>query len=264
LGDALARQGKSAEAIKPYQRALQLDPDNAEVHKNLGNALLQNGQADEAIAQYRSAVEIKPDYAEARYNLAVALGLEGKLDEAIEQYRKTVEIKPDYADAHGNLARMLAAQGKLDEAVQEYQRTLALAPDSAQAHFRYGQTLQAQHHFAAAKAEYQKALELESKHLPARLSLAWLLATCPDQSLRDGAGAVELMKQVRTLAGNELPQFLDTLAAAYAETGRFDRAVETAKQALNLPATQDDKPLAEAIQSRLKLYEAHLPYRETP
>jgi tetratricopeptide (TPR) repeat protein len=144
---------------------------------------------------------------------------------------------------------------------------LELVPDSAQAHFRYGQALQAQHHFAAAKAEYQKAFELKPENWPVCINLAWLLATCPDKSVRDGAKAVELVQQAEqspSLAGIELPQLLDTLAAAYAEAGRFDKAVETAKRALNLPATQNDKPLAEAIQCRLKLYEANTPYHEQP
>ncbi|HEY1716957.1 MAG TPA: hypothetical protein VGH42_01535, partial [Verrucomicrobiae bacterium] len=57
-------------------------------------------------------------------------------------------------------------------------------------------------------------------------------------------------------------QLLDTLAAAYAEAGRFGKAVETARRALNLPAAKNNQPLADAIQARLKLYEANLPYRE--
>jgi tetratricopeptide (TPR) repeat protein len=124
--------------------------------------------------------------------------------------------------------------------------------------------LQTLHNFAAAETEYQKVLELDSKHLPAHVSLAWLLATCPEASLRDGNKAVELGQQAEQLAGGESPQILDTLAAAYAEAGRFGEAVETARRALNLSATKNNQPLADAVQTRLELYETHSPYHEKP
>jgi hypothetical protein len=75
---------------------------------------------------------------------------------------------------------------------------------------------------------------------------------------------VELTQQAEQLAGGESPQLLDTLAAAYAEAGRYPEAVEAARRALNLPATQNNQPLAEAIQARLKLYETGSPYHEKP
>ncbi len=265
LGVALMRSGRLAEALEHYQNALAINPNYAEAHFNLGCILDQQSRLDEAIAHYQKAVEIKPDYAEAHYNLAVVLGVRDRLSEAVEQYQKAIAIKPDYADAHGNLANALAAQGKLDEAVKEYQRTLELVPNSAQAHFRFGQALQAQRDFKAAITEYQRTLELDPKHLPARLTLAWLLATCPDASLRDGSRAVELARQAEQLANQgESPQMLDTLAAAYAEAGRYPEAVETARRALSLTATQNNKPLAEAIQTHLRLYEANSPYHEKP
>jgi tetratricopeptide (TPR) repeat protein len=263
-GVALASQGKMPEAIALFKRALELKPDYTYAHFNLGIALASQGLLSEAIEHYQKAIQLNPDYAEAHYQLGTAFGLCGRLGEAVEQFKITIELKPDDTDAHGNLAKLLATQGKLDEAIKEYQRTLALAPHSDQAHFRYGQALQAQHHFAAAKTEYQKALDLNPQNLPAYINLAWLLATCPDSSLRDGEKAVTLAQQAEQPGGIEMPQLLDTLAAADAEAGRFDQAVIIAKRALNLPATQNDKPLAEAIRGRLELYEAHVPYHEKP
>jgi protein O-mannosyl-transferase len=230
----------------------------------LGCILDQQGEQTEAISQYQEAVRLKPDFAEAHNNLGNALGMKGQTDEAIHQYQEAIRLKPDLVDAHGNLAKLLATQGKLNEAVKEYQRTLELAPQSDKAHFRLGQALQEQHRFAAAKAEYQKALELNPQNSPVYNNLAWLLATCPDSSLRDGEKAVTLAQQAKQLAGGESPQLLDTLAAAYAEAGRYGEAVETAKWALSLSATQNNRPLAEAIQSRLKLYAVHSPYYEKP
>ncbi|MGA2787095.1 MAG: tetratricopeptide repeat protein [Verrucomicrobiota bacterium] len=264
LGNALVRKGQVDEAMTHYQKAIQLKPDYADAHNNLANMLAKKGQLDEAVVQYQKAIQLNPDSAETYYNLGAVLGLQGQLAEAGEQYQKAIEIKPDYADAHGNLANVLATRGRLDEAVQEYRRTLELVPNSAQAHFRFGQALQTLHNFAAAETEYQKVLELDSKHLPAHVSLAWLLATCPEASLRDGNKAVELGQQAEQLAGGESPQILDTLAAAYAEAGRFGEAVETARRALNLSATKNNQPLADAVQTRLELYETHSPYHEKP
>ncbi len=265
LGNALVQKGQVDEAMVHYQKAIQLKPDYADAHNNLANILAKKGQFTEAIVHYQKAIQLNPDYAEAHYNLGAVFGMRGQLDEAVEQYRKAIQLKPDYADAHGNLANVLATQGKLDEAIKEYQRTLELIPNSAQAHFRFGQALQTLHNFAAAKAEYQKVLELDPKHLVAHLSLAWVLATSPEASLRDGGRAVQLAREAEQLSmGEESPQVLDTLAAAYAEAGQFDAAVETARRALDLVATQNNQPLAESIQCRLKLYEARSPYREKP
>ncbi len=264
LGAALMRLGRLDEAMIHHQKALALNPNYAEAHYNLGCIFDQQGKREAAINQYQEAIQCQPGYAEAHYSLGQAFIQEGRPDEAITHYRRAIEIKPDYTDAHGNLANVLTVQGKLDEAIQEYQRTLALIPNSAQAHFRYGQALQAQRHFQAAIVEYVKTLTLDSHHLPVRLSLAWLLATCPENSFRDGSKAVALAEQTKALAGIESPQLLDTLAAAYAEAGRYHDAVETAKRALNLTATQNNQPLAEAIQTRLNLYEANSPFHEKP
>jgi tetratricopeptide (TPR) repeat protein len=264
LGNALMQSGRLGEAMELFRKALEIQPSHIKANNNLGVALMRSGRPDEAIAYCQKAIDLNPDYAEAHYNLGAVFGVRGRLDEAVEQYRKAIQIKPNYADAHGNLANVLATQGRLEEAIPEYRRTLELVPDSAQAHFRFGQALQAQWDFKAAITEYQRAMELNPQHLPAHLSLAWVLATSPGAALRDGNRAVELARKAERLGGGESPQILDTLAAAYAEAGRYPEAVETAKRALNLTATQNNQPLAEAIQARLKLYEAGSPYHEKP
>jgi tetratricopeptide (TPR) repeat protein len=264
LGNVLVKKGQVDDAIGHFQKAIKLNPNHAEFYINLGIQLATRGRTTEAIAQFRRTIELKPDFAEAYYNLGMAFGTLGQLDEAAGQYRKAIQLKPDYANAHGNLANVLVAQGRLDEAITEYQRTLELEPKSAQAHFRFGQALQTQHKFEAAEMEYQKTLELEPGHLPAHLGLAWLLATCPDSSLRNGQKAVELVEQAKVLSGAESAQLLDTLAAAYAEAGRFSEAVETVTRALNLATINNDKPLVDGLKTQLKLFETHSPYHEKP
>jgi protein O-mannosyl-transferase len=264
LGNVLLRQGKIVEAREHYEQAVRWMPDYADAHNNLANLLLQEGKLDEAIVHYQKAIQINPDYVDAHYNLGMVFGLKGQLDRVAEQYQIVVKLKPDHAEAQGNLANVLAARGKLDEAIEAYRRTLALIPNSAQAHFRFGQALQARRRFPEAIAEYRKALDLAPRHQPARLSLAWVLATGPEASLRDGRRAVELAKEAEQLSDGKHPEVLDTLAAAYAEAGRFPEAIETARRASALSAAQNNQPLTEAIQSRLQLYAAHSPYHEKP
>ena len=93
---------------------------------------------------------------------------------------------------------------------------------------------------------------------------AWLLATNPNASVRNGAEAVELAQRAIELSSGQEPAILGTLAAAYAEAGRFAEAVQTARKALEL-ATQQNKPaLAESIRAKIRLYEAGKPFRQSP
>ena len=264
LGAALLAQGRSGEAIGHFQKALEINPDYAEAHNDLGGALATQGRYAEAMEHYRKAVQIKPDYPDAYYNLAYLLAAQGQSAEAIRYYEQVIRFKPDYADAHQNLANLLAAQGRLDEAIGHYQRAVELKPGSAQAHYSLGLALQDRRKFAAAIGQYRKVLELEPRHALACNNLAWLLATCPEASLRDGHKAIELAQRAERLSGSEHAEVLDTLAAAYAEAGRFGEAAETARRALALGATQNNESLVGAIRTRLKLYEANSPYREQP
>ena len=148
------------------------------------------------------------------------------MDEAIVHYQKALQINPDYAEAHNNLGNALRQMGRMDEAIAHYQRALQIKPDNA---------------------------EVQN-------NLAWVLATCPQASLRNGNKAVELAQRANQLTGDGNPVVLGTLAAAYAEAGRFPEAVETAQRALQLAETQSNTALADAIRSQLKLYQAGIPF----
>ncbi len=91
---------------------------------------------------------------------------------------------------------------------------------------------------------------------------AWTLATNPNASIRDGAEAVELAQRAAQLSKGQEPAVLGTLAAAYAEAGRFPEAVKTAEQALALASSQNSAALADSLRARIKLYQAGSPYRD--
>jgi tetratricopeptide (TPR) repeat protein len=262
LGEEFFRGKRYGEAIEHFRRAIAVSPDFAEAHNNLASVLFNQGKLDEAIEQYQKAIQLNPDFAGAHNNLGEAFRAQGRLNEAIDEYQQAIAIKPDYVIAHDNLASALFTQGKLDEASKELQRTLELVPNSVHVHYQLGLVLQSSGRFAAAVGQFQKILELDSRHVAAQNNLAWLLATCPDSSVRNGSKAVEAALRAVELSGGETPEILDTLAAAYAEAGRFPEAVATANRAFNLAIVQNNTPLVGAIQGQLKFYEAGMPFRD--
>ena len=205
------------------QQALAIMPDFAEAHNNLGNVLLQRGKTDGAMAHFQKALAFQPDYAAAHYNLGNALFLKGQVDEAILHYQRALAIQPDYAKACNNLGTALLQKGQVDEAV----------------------------------IHFQKALALQSGFVEAQNGLAhcaWILATSPDPSVRNGTKAVELARQTDQLSGGNNPVMVATLAAAYAEAGRFPEAITTAQRAVQLAASQNNAAMTAAFEAQLKLY----------
>jgi protein O-mannosyl-transferase len=260
LGLALFQKGSIEEAIGQFKKALEAKPDYADAHNNLGLALFQEGKTDEATAQYRQALQIKPDHLEAHYNLGLALFQKGSMDEAIGQLQKALQIKPDYAEAHVNLGLALFQEGKMDAAMAHYERALQIKPDLAEAHNSLGLTLFQKGRMDEARSHYQQALRIKPDYVEALNNLAWLLATAPKVALRDGRKAVELAQRANQLAGEGNPVILGTLAAAYAEAGRFSEAVQAAQHSLQLAQTEANTALAAAVRSQLKLYQAGLPF----
>jgi tetratricopeptide (TPR) repeat protein len=260
LGIVLLCKGRVDEAITQFQQVLQMTPDFAEACNNLGNALLQKGRVDEAITYLLKALQIKPDYAEAHYNLGNALSQKGRADEAITQYQEALQSKLDYADAHVSLGNLLMQKGRVDEAITQYQKELQSKPDNAKAENNLGNALLQKGSVGGAIAHFQKAVQLEPAQPTVQNNLAWLLATCPEASLRDGAKAVELARQANALTGGENPVILRTLAAALAEAGRFSEAVESTRRALPLAGAQSNTTLAGQLQVEMKLYQAGSPF----
>jgi len=214
---------KSNETL--WLRTLACDPGNFMAHYNLGNVLRQKGKMDEAIAQYREAVQSNPSYGKAHNNLGIALRQQGNVDEAIAQFQAALQIMPDNESIHFNLARAFLQKGSNGEAIVQYQLALQIAP---------------------ADIEVQN-------------NLAWLLATSPSASLRNGEKAVQLARQANELAGGKSPVILGTLAAALAETGQFGEARESAQKAIELARAAGQKNLVEQFNRELQRYEARFP-----
>ena len=151
--------------------------------------------------------------------------------------------------------------GKTDAAIAELQKAIEIDPTQATAQNNLGVILMQTGQFDGAITHLQIAIENQPDYTEAQNSLAWVLATCPQASLRDGARAVKLALQANKATGGRNPLVLATLAAAYAETGRFPEAVDTAQQALDLANALSNTALADVFRSQLALYKAHTPLR---
>ena len=263
LGYALQQIGRTDEAITHFQQALKVLPDFAEAHNNLGNALLQKGRVDEAIAHYHRALEIQPGLAKAHNNLGWSLLQIGRADEAIAQFQKALEIQPHYPDALSNLGVALFQTGREEEAITDFEKALQIQPDSVEAHSNLGRALLQKGRGREAAAHFQTVVELQPDNARALSNLAWVLATCPDGSVRDGPKAVELAQRAIGLSDGQDPVILRALAAAYAEAGRFAEAVTAGQRALQLAGAQSNTALVETLRSQVKQYQANRPIRDT-
>jgi tetratricopeptide (TPR) repeat protein len=264
LGVALAAKGRFDEAIENFRKTIQIDPNPADALNNLGFALAAKGRFDEAIENYRKAIQINPNSAPALDNLGFALAAKGRFDEAIGDFRKAIQINPNSAPALDNLGMALAARGRFDEAIENYYKAIRINSNRPETFFHLGMALGQLGRTREAVTQYREALGLNPNLAGALNDLAWILATSPTAEFRDGTQAVQLAERACELTHYGQPLFIGTLAAAYAEAGRFSEAVETAKRALDLSVAQNNKPLAVAIQARLKLYETNVPYHEKP
>jgi len=253
-----------------WTHALAVTSDNDVAHNNLGYLCVDRGELDKAISHFETAVRIRlskrdPHYsvgsAFVQMNLADALGRKGEPDEAMVHYEEAIKLQPNYADAYYNRGNILFAEGRIDDAIADWEKTLQIQPNDADAHTCLGNALLRRGSVKEAVAQYENAIALAPEDPHSRINIAWVLATAPDASIRDGIKAVEFAQQAMELSGGKDPQFLRTLAAAYAESGRFSEAITTAKQGIMIATMQGKSGLAHVLDEDVGLYRAHVPLR---
>jgi len=264
LGIALFQKGDTDDAIAHYRTTLEMQPDFWDAEYNLGIALLSKGQVDEAIAHCSNAVRIAPNDPDAQVALGNALLQKERIDDAIVHYQKALSMRPDYFLAHHSLGHAFLEKGEIDAAISHCRAALLIQSENADAHTNLAIALDEKGQTAEAVQNYEKALEISPQSVSALTNLAWLLATCSNASFRNGTKAIELAGEADQLSGGTNTFVQRALAAAYAESGQFGKAIEIARAAMQLAQTQGDNSLAGALQQEIALYELALPYRETP
>ncbi len=226
----LANKGNKPAALAKWQEAAEMDPNNPVANGGLGAALVDMGKPKDAIPYLQNATRLDGNYLAAYYNLGNALAAAGREDEAIGAWLNTVRIRPHFPEGRENLGYAYYKEAKFTDSLAQLEQELDSTPDRL---------------FALSLAATQ-------------------LATCPDRSIRNGAEALTLAERANSLSGGKTPVILDALSAAYAESGRFDEAVETEKQALDLASQGGDASVAATLKAHLEKYSSNQPLREPP
>jgi protein O-mannosyl-transferase len=297
LCDVALRENRLDEAILQAQKALEIRPNNADVQSNLAVALSRSGRRGEALIHFQKVIDVSLNRPRVHYNLATLLMDDGRLDEAIAEFEKELEIQPDFLDAHNNLGTVLIRKGDLDGALTHFQRALqidsrrpkvhynaatillqkgqrgeAIAhlekelqinPASTDAHNKLGLAWSQEGRIDLAIAQWEKTLELQPNDLNAHFYLAWIFATFPDDTIRNGTKAISLAERALHLSGESDPRIYRLLAAAYAENGQFDEAIQTAQRGSHLAIEQENHALADQLESNIDLYRRSVPLRDT-
>lgn len=264
LAGDLSKKGQIDDAISHYQKTIELRPNDADAHNNLGSALLQKGRVRDAITHYETALRLRGNDPDIEYNLANAFANSGEIDDAIVHYQRAVEIRPDQAQAQYELGSALLQKGRPDDAIARYQQVLKVQPDHVKARVNLANLLLQKGDIENATAHYEKSLEIAPQDVTTQINLAWVLATCSDAKFRNGDRALELARRASATSDGSNPFALHSLAAAYAETGQFPDAMQTAEEALRLAREIHNNALVKALEKEIEFYKAGRPYRKEP
>jgi tetratricopeptide (TPR) repeat protein len=227
LGAMLLDQKKLEQSADAFRAALELDPEHRQSHIELAGILLQTNKPQEAAKHFEAALLRRQNDPELRLKLGKARLQLGEIEEAAKQFRMSAELRAS-AMAFHNLGNTMLGLKRPGEAIKSY----------------------------------ESALETDGRFIPSANNLAWLLATNPDDTLRNGERAVELAEGICGFAAARNPSSLETLSVAYAEVARFDKAIETTQEAIRMAKAAGDLKTAGELRKRLALFQQKKPYRD--
>ncbi len=277
--------GEYQKAFEAFSRIVQQFPDSPVGYINRGLIFEKANQMKEALADFDEALKRMPESGFCWYHRAIAkIGLQD-LDAALADLTHAIEIEPK-SEAFLKRGEVYALQQKWDLALADYEKTLSETPDNHLARYRRATVLQQlqdndqalaeytalvdagvqsydvvfnrsqiyvnRRQWSAALADLEQAVKFKAESEHGLNGLAWLLATVPEESLRDPARAIELATQACEISEWKQAMIVDTLAAAHAAAGDFEKAVELEEQAVKL-LNGNENP---ALIARLELFRA--------
>lgn len=293
---SLAREKRPSEAAQLLESSLDSGAESADVRAALADILLAEEQIPAARLQAELAAQAKPNDGIKQFVLARAMAFQGEIEEAVAHTRRAIELAPGNGEAHQQLSELLLQQNRVEEAeraareglaidpfrcglrlalagtmmrrdeltaaISQLELAVRLQPESTRAHLFLAMALHARHDTGEAIRHYGEALRLKPDLPEALNDLAWILATSPQEQFRNGAEAVRLAERACQLTEYRQAMLVGTLAAAYAETGRFKEGAGMARKAQKLALAGGEKELAEKNEALARLFETGKAYHQ--
>jgi tetratricopeptide (TPR) repeat protein len=246
-------------ASAQFRKGLELAPDSASLKFRLATTLNLMGDAKGSEALFEEVVRASPEYFPAQFSLGVVRQAQGRHEEAVDRFSAAIAQRPDYAEAHLRLAVSLRHLGRPKDALAHYQQVISATPGNADAQFGYATTLAQLHRDQEARDQLLAGTKAFPDLLIFTHGLARLLATSPDNHVRDGQRAMalvqDLVKRGRTLELGE------TLAMALAELGQYDQAASIQRDVIRSADKAGLPAAGKRLSKNLALYERHQPCR---
>jgi tetratricopeptide (TPR) repeat protein len=262
-GIVYRRTGRLEKAIGDYDTTIHFKPNFARAYYDRAIAYALQGDYNQAIRDNTEAIHLNrndADYADFYYNRGLDYQAVGNLDKAIADFNEAIRRAPKQLNNYCGRASTFEDIGQLDKASADYDQVTRSSPKEASDYLFRGSAHFAKGNYKAAASDFETASRLSPKDYDVLASLAWFQATCPENSLRNGNRALEKSLRACELSRWQSSNVVDTLAAAYAEIGDFDRAVKYQTQAISMKGAYALR--RKEMQERLELYRQHKPYRK--
>ena len=247
-------------AIAQYRQAIRQDSNLATAHFYLGVALWDKRETSDALVAYRSALQLDPQNAVYPAALGIRLRQLGQREEASRMLERAARLDPTDSKMRSNLRVTLCELGRVDAGVSHLKEAARLSPNDAALWAILGMAL-ARHDPRSALDAFREAIRLDSESPTLYIHLGRLLTTHQDAEIRNGKEAVIYAKKLVELTNAEDARALDLLAAAHAEAGKFEDAVDVAQQAEQVARKHNQLDLAKKIRQRLSLYRGGRTFR---
>jgi tetratricopeptide (TPR) repeat protein len=251
------RQPKQAADL--FRRGLELAPDDPGLFHRLGTALYMAGDTAGAVQQFEEALGRSPGFPRAHFGLGMVHSLSGRHAEAIERFAAAVKYQPDYLEARLGLVEALRVTGRLQESLPHLDRIVQLDPSLAEAWTMQAMTLVRLRRYQEARARLHEAMRVHPGEPELTDLLVRLLAAAPDDRVRDGRRAMELMQ--KRLEGPLGIDVGEMMAMTLAELGRYDEAMKWQREAIAAAEQTGRGDLARFLAANLALYEQRRPCR---
>jgi tetratricopeptide (TPR) repeat protein len=246
-------------ALADFNKAIQLDPKATLAYYHRANLAYGKAQYDKALEDYNTVIRNDPGFDWAYHVRGWIYYRRKDYDRALADYEKAIQLVPTETVFYRDRGNIALARKQYDKALADYTKAIELDPGYAVPWMQRGKTHVAMKNYSRALADYEKAAQVAPKAPYASLyftTLALFRAGCPDAKCRDGKKALQAAEKAYQLTKG--PSEMAALAAAHAELGQFDKAVEWQTKAVAVAPAEEKA----AYRSRLKQYQDRMPFRQ--